>query len=59
VNVLWGALNAAVGYALLFHVGSFDPRNVEHAGMAGLGVLVASLVLGWWFGRLHGGNASH
>ena len=28
VNVLWGSFNVIVGYVLLFHVGSFDAREL-------------------------------
>ena len=57
VNVLWGAFNAAVGYFLLFHVGTFDFRNLGHVGVAGFAALAGSLLLARRFGRFNGGNA--
>ena len=57
VNVLWGAFNVAVGYALIFCVGTFDLRCPSHALAAGLGGLLMSVMLARTFGRLHGGNA--
>lgn len=56
VNVVWGSFNAAVGYLLVFHVGAFDLRDLEHAGLVGLGALVSAVFLARRFGRLHGGN---
>ena len=32
VNVLYGLCNLAVAYALLLHVGDFEPRSALHAG---------------------------
>ena len=56
VNVLWGAFNIAVGYALIFQVGAFDLRNPVHVLVAGAGALVMALLLARTFGKLHGGN---
>lgn len=56
VNVLWGSLNAAVGYLLLCHVGVFDLRNLEHAGVAGFAAVAGALWIARHFGRFHGGN---
>lgn len=55
VNVLWGAFNLAVGYALVFQVGAFDPRNLVHVLVAGAGALITAVLLARTFGRLHGG----
>jgi hypothetical protein len=55
VNVLWGLFNLAVAYLLVCRVGSFDLRKTEHVLVLGAGVLVMSLNLAHWFGRLHGG----
>ncbi len=56
VNVLWGAFNAAVGYGLVLHVGSFCLRAAPDAAAVGLGGLVMALMLAWSFGRFHGGR---
>ncbi len=55
VNVLWGLFNLAVGYLLVCRVGSFDLRKTKHVLVLGAGMLVMSLNLAHWFGRLHGG----
>lgn len=57
VNVLWGFLNAVIAYVLIGRVGDFDLRSNEHAGAAGLGVLLTGIMLARTFGRFHGGNA--
>jgi hypothetical protein len=56
VNVLWGALNAAVGYALLYQLG-FNLRSPFHVTLAGLGALLMAVNLARAFGRFHGGNS--
>jgi hypothetical protein len=56
VNVLWGFLNLAVGYALICHVGDFDLRSTSDAVAAGLGILAIGLLSARLFGRFHGGN---
>ena len=56
VNVLWSAFNIAVGYGLVFGVGSFDLRAAPDALALGLGILVAGLMLARIFGPLHGGQ---
>jgi hypothetical protein len=56
VNVLWGAFNAAVGYALIFQVGAFDPRSVPQVAVAGVGALLISVFASRHFGKFHGGN---
>jgi hypothetical protein len=55
VNVLWGLFNLAVGYLLVCRVGSFNLRKTAHVLVLGAGILVMSLNLAHWFGRLHGG----
>jgi hypothetical protein len=57
VNVLWGAFNIAVGYALIFHVGAFDLRSTGHVLVTGLGAISMALMLARSFGRFHGGNS--
>lgn len=56
VNVLWGLCNLAVAYALLAHVGNFEPRRALDAGGFGLGLAAMSLKLARSLGRFHGGN---
>jgi hypothetical protein len=57
VNVLWGFLNLAVGYALICHVGDFRIKDTADALAVGIGMLVISLMAALHFGRLHGGHA--
>jgi hypothetical protein len=57
VNVLWGFLNLAIGYALICRVGDFDLRATSDVVALGLGVLGMGLVMARMFGRFHGGNA--
>ena len=52
VNVLYGVLNLAVAYALVWRVGVFDPRNVLHAGVFGLGLVAWSLMIAGSLARL-------
>lgn len=56
LNVLWGFLNLAVGYLLIWHVGVFDVGNVVDVVVAALGGLVMALFLARHFGRINGGN---
>lgn len=56
VNVLWGFFNLAVGYLLVFHVGSFNLRNTGQVLVLGAGILLMSLMLARTFGRFHGGR---
>ena len=58
VNVLWGFLNAVVGYGLLARVGTFDLRSTEPVVAAGLGVLLMGLLSARMFGRFNGGDAA-
>jgi len=57
VNVIWGFFNAAAGYLLIAHVGSFDPRATSHILAFALGALLISLFAARHFGHFHGGNA--
>jgi len=57
VNVLWGLLNLAVGYAFICHVGEFRIKDTADALAVGIGILAISLPLARHFGRLHGGHA--
>ncbi len=56
VNVVWGFLNAVVGYVLICRVGSFDLRDTVDATATGSGALLMGLMLARVFGRLNGGN---
>lgn len=56
VNVLWGACNIAVGYLLVFRVGTFDFRSTSHVLAAGLGAVAMAMMMARMFGRFHGGN---
>src|SRR5271156_893612 len=56
VNVLWGFLNAVVGYLLICHIASFDPRSTADVAALGSGVLLVGIMLARAFGRLHGGS---
>jgi hypothetical protein len=55
VNVLWGFLNLAVAYLLIWRVGNFDLRNWLHVLTTGAGMIALSLNLAHGFGRFHGG----
>ena len=57
VNVLWGAFNIVVGYALLCRVGDFDLRATGDAAALGVGAFLMSLMHARVFGRFHGGNS--
>src|ERR1700730_7417502 len=56
VNVLWGFLNVAVFYVLVYRVGDFDLKTTTDVIAFGLGMLVFGLFLARRFGRFHGGN---
>lgn len=51
VNVLWGTLNAAIGYILVWHVGTFHGRRVSDAVVIGVGGLLMAVMLSRTFGR--------
>ncbi len=55
VNVLWGLFNLALGYVLVFRVGSFELRKNSHILTLGAGIVLSSLFLAYAFGRFHGG----
>lgn len=56
INVLWGFLNLAVAYCLIFRVGIFNPFNSLHVVVIGAGMLVMSVMSARTFGRFHGGQ---
>ena len=58
VNGAWGFANLVVGWLLLARVGQFNVHSFEHAGAAGLGGLLITLMLANRFGRFNGGNLS-
>jgi hypothetical protein len=55
VNVLWGAVNLAVGYVLVCRVGQFELRRTKHVLIAGLGGLLIAVMSAHVFGRFYGG----
>ena len=58
VNVLWGFFNAAVAYALILHVGDFNPRSWSQVSACGLGALVIGIFCARHFGQFHASNQS-
>jgi hypothetical protein len=58
VNVVWGTLNAVVGYVLVCYVGVFHIRSISDVLVLGAGGLVMALMLSGHFGRLYGGNSA-
>jgi len=52
VNVLWGLVNLALGYALLVVVGRFEPRHVGQVAVVAAGLALASVGLARKLGRL-------
>jgi hypothetical protein len=55
-NVLWGFLNAVVGYLLMCRVGSFDWKVTSDIVAFGLGTLLLALFTARHFGRFNGGT---
>jgi hypothetical protein len=56
VNVLWGTLNAGVGYFLVCHVGEFHIRHIPDVLVLGAGSLLMAVMLARAFGRADGGQ---
>ena len=56
VNVLWGFLNAVVGYLLVVRVGNFDLRSTRDVVALAVGALLISVLMARHFGQFHGGN---
>jgi hypothetical protein len=59
VNVLWGFLNLAVGFALL---GAFAPKGAEvilEWAFVGLGALLIAIFCAWHFGRVRSGRGQN
>jgi hypothetical protein len=55
VNVLWASFNVIAGYFLLFHVGSFDPRDLTCVAPVFVAMVLGSLVASRGFGRFYSG----
>ena len=53
VNVLWGFLNLAAGFALLF---AFAPKGSDEWSLVALGALVMAVALARHFGRVRSGR---
>ena len=56
VNVLWGFLNAVIGYVLVLRVGDFDVRSTSDVLVLGAGALLIGFQSARHFGQFHGGN---
>jgi hypothetical protein len=56
VNVLWGALNLAIGYLLVCRVGEFHIRYIPDVLVLGAGGLLMAVMLSRTFGRVYGGR---
>ncbi len=56
VNVLWGFLNGAIGYTLVWRVGDFDLKDNADVAAFGAGALLIALFSARQFGRFNGGN---
>lgn len=54
VNVLYGALNLAIGYLLVYHVGEFSIRRIPDALVLGAGGLLLAVMLSRALGHFHG-----
>ena len=50
VNVLWGAVNLAIGYLLVCRVGEFHLRSIPDVAVLGAGGLVMAVMLAQTFG---------
>jgi hypothetical protein len=57
VNILWGCLNVAVGYLLVFRVGNFDLRSSSDVVALAAGAVLISVFSARHFGKFHGGNS--
>ncbi len=56
VNVFWGAFNAIVGYALVFHVGYFAMHDASGVAVVAVGGLVMGVMLSNAFGQVFKGK---
>lgn len=53
VNVIWGTVNAVIGYLLVCHLGAFHIRSVADTLVLGVGGLLMALMLSRAFRRLY------
>ena len=58
VNVIWGTVNAVVGYLLLYRVGSFTPAHSREVLVVGVGGFLLALMLSRVFGQIYGGTTT-
>jgi hypothetical protein len=56
INVLWGSLNLAAGFALLFVFAPKGSDVIAERSLVGLGALVIALALAHHFGRVRSGR---
>jgi hypothetical protein len=56
VNVVWGTVNAVVGYLLLYRVGSFALARSNELSIVGLGGFLLALMLSKSFGDVYGSS---
>lgn len=56
VNVLWGAVNLAIGYVLLRVAGGFDLADSAAFASLWLGAVLTALGLAWHFGHVRAGK---
>jgi hypothetical protein len=56
VNVLWGSLNVAIAWVLLWGVGSFDMRRWPDVLAFGVGAVAMSVMMARVFGSRLGGE---
>ena len=56
INVLWGFLNLAVGFALLFAFAPKGSDGIAEWSLVGLGALVMAVFLARHFGRVRSGR---
>ncbi|NGY04846.1 hypothetical protein [Solimonas terrae] len=54
-NVLWGALNFAIGYGLGWRLAHFDPGQSAQLAALCVGGLLMALAISSHFGKLYGG----
>jgi hypothetical protein len=58
LNVIWGSANAAIGYLLLYRVGSFTLTHSREVVVAGLGGFLMALRLSKHFGAVYAAKQS-
>jgi hypothetical protein len=55
---VWGAVNALVGYLLLFRVGMFTAHSIRQILIVGVGGFLMAVMLARGFGDVYGGTAT-